>query len=134
MLHLDARGWLLEGPGNLYASCCWPGEVKAWERHDRAEALWCVWGQARVVVATEHGVWASERAADEGKPPVDRVWRFEERVVGPLSPGVVRVPGGAWHGYAAAGPGPCVVVGVPDAPFDPAAHERAAPADVPFEW
>lgn len=157
-LHLDARGWLMatdrafEGMNVAYAypTCCFPGVVKAWHRHrEHTDRLWCVSGMARVVICQLKS-WAEDELLEavakqeellpEGQrfkaledwPYVGR--DFQEFVIGPLSPKVVVIPPGWWHGFTPVGNEPCVIVNAPDMPYDPGDEERLAIGAIPFPW
>jgi len=132
-LHVDARGWLMVGPEGgayTYATCCLPGAVKAWHRHqEHTDRMWCVSGTARIVTAV---LWGGEDA--EPDDVVTMWYEVKEHIVGPLSPKMVTVPPGVWHGFEALGGEPCVIVNCPDAPYDPDDEEKAPPDAIPFGW
>jgi len=141
-LHLDARGWLVElckeqPIDYVYATCCFPGAVKGWHRHvAHTDRLTCVAGAARVVAIQERYTarqW--HKALLSGSAPANGRWgEFFEAVIGPLSPKLVVIPPGWWHGFAAVGGGPCVVVNCPDLPYDPSDEERLPLEAIPFPW
>lgn len=123
---IDARGWLQQGPSGAYAyaTCCFPGAVKAWHRHKiHTDRLWCVSGLARVVVAVE-------QIADEAP---NGLYDIQEHVIGPLSPKLITIPPGVWHGFEAVG-GECVVINCPDMEYDPDDEIRMSVDSIPFKW
>jgi len=137
-LPVDERGWLMatdrafEGMEVAYSypTCCFPGVVKGWHRHEQHEdRMYCVQGLARVVVAHRRG--------DENAQPgsLQTIWyETKEWVSGPLSPRLVVIPPGWWHGFQALGREPCVIVNCPDRPYDPEDEEKMDLGAIPFEW
>jgi dTDP-4-dehydrorhamnose 3,5-epimerase len=152
---VDERGWLMatdrafEGMevAYSYATCCFPGVVKGWHRHTAHEdRMYCVSGLARVVTCQIES-WAEgelqeaiKRRKQEGQRPLfpedwPRVGRdFREFITGPLSPRLVVVPPGWWHGFQALNNEPCVIVNCPDQPYDPGDEEKMELGAIPFEW
>jgi dTDP-4-dehydrorhamnose 3,5-epimerase len=137
-LHLDTRGWLMatdkvfEGMKVAYAypTCCFPGVVKGWHRHkEHGDRMMCVSGTARVVVAHRRG----DEHADAGAL-VTMWYETHEFIIGPLSPKVVVIPPGWWHGFQALGGRECIIINAPDMPYDPDDEERIDIDEIPFEW
>ena len=134
-LHLDARGWLMATDGAfegldvayVYATHVFPGVVKAWHRHRlHADRLLCVEGVARIVAAR---VVSGEPDMGPGSL-VTSYYDVREFVAGPLSPKLVVVPPGWWHGFS----GPCTIVNAPSLPYDPEDEERLDWDAIPFDW
>lgn len=135
-LHVDARGWLmatdkvLENVAYAYATCCLPGAVKAWHRHAKhTDRMFCVSGMARVVLVTTNA--HADYFLETGKYSP---FGGEEYVIGPLAPKLITVPPGTWHGFAALGNEPCVIINCPDMPYDPDDEEKVLVNVIPFEW
>jgi dTDP-4-dehydrorhamnose 3,5-epimerase len=142
-LHLDARGWLMacnEDMGHIsyaYATMCNPGVVKGWHRHAaHTDRLMCVWGMARIVTLR---ISSAEPDMGPGSLVTSMcVWGswydFQETVAGPLNPAVVVVPPGTWHAFTPAGVEPCVIVNMPDMPYDPEDEEKVELGRFPYDW
>ena len=135
--HLDARGWLcevarasLEGEiAQVYVTTCNPGVVKGWHRHElQTDRLFCAHGAARVVVGR------AQHASTDRLLTTNSFEVVEDVVIGPESPGLVVIPPGLWHAFAAVGPGHCVIVNAVDREYDGTDEERAALSAFPFDW
>lgn len=110
-LMLDDRGFLMEMLrsdweefekfGQTYVTMCLPGIKKSFHYH-RAQVDFfnCVWGTSKVVLY-------------DNRPDSSTKGLINEFVIGPLNPTMVRIPNLVWHGFAAVGNEPALIVNCP---------------------
>jgi dTDP-4-dehydrorhamnose 3,5-epimerase len=107
----DDRGWSLMNQlkgvmtpaGQINFSCQHPGVVKAWHRHKKQTDFWmCVQGHIKA------GVWRDGES-----------WAWMA-VLGEMSPAVLVIPPGLWHGAATVGSVPAGLLYYVTHAYDPA--------------
>jgi len=107
----DARGFLMElmrpdWPefiqwGQVYATMCYPGVVKGWHYHyHQIDSFNCVCGMGKVVLF-------------DNRPNSPTNGIINEFIIGPLNPKMVQIPNFVWHGFAAVGPEPAIIINCP---------------------
>lgn len=132
----SSRGRLMEvqrsdepsfpGFGQAYVTSSYPGVVKAWYRHQRqVDQITAVTGMIRLVLFDDRPGSASRGA-------------LQEVLLGDLSPRLVQIPPGIWHGFQAIGTAEAFLLHLNSLPFDFEApdEDRLAIDDptVPFTW
>lgn len=111
---LDDRGYLCEllrsdDPefvkfGQAYISTTTPGTIKAFHRHfHKTDHIACVAGQVKLVVVS-----------DDTQELV--IWEYH---LSPMSPKLITVPPGLWHGWQCVGTVEAVLVSVTTDAYDP---------------
>ena len=133
--HLDDRGWLTEllrsddphyaGFGQVYACALHPGAIKAWHRHQwQEDAQACLVGAVKLVCA--------ERDIVEGE------WYVQEVYLSPLTPRLVVIARGTWHGVQNVGEGTAMMLNIPTCVYDrerPDEERLEAHGGIPgYDW
>ena len=112
---VDERGYLQEilrcddeaflKFGQVYLSVCNPGIVKAWHAHRSQTDYFCVVsGNAKV------GLW-------DGRPESPTYKQVQSLVTGELNPTLICIPPLVWHGFAALGATPAMLLNVVTEPY-----------------
>ena len=107
----DARGFLMElmrpdWPefiqwGQVYATMCYPGVVKGFHYHYlQIDSFNCVCGMGRIVLF-------------DNRPDSPTNGIINEFIIGPLAPKLVQIPNLVWHGFAAVGNEPAIIINCP---------------------
>lgn len=133
---VDDRGYLMEilrdddelflKFGQVYISACFPGVVKAWHCHQKQWDNFCVIsGNAKI------GLY-------DGRADSPTRGQVQALVIGELNPVLVQIPPFVWHGFAAIGNQPAVMLNIPTEHYNYEAPDelRRPPFDpeIPFEW
>jgi len=107
----DARGFLMEimrpdWPefiqwGQVYATMCYPGVVKGFHyHHKQIDSFNCIAGMGRVVLF-------------DNRPGSPTNGIINEFIIGPMNPKMVQIPNLVWHGFAAVGDQPAIIINCP---------------------
>ena len=124
----DDRGFLMEMMrpdwdefeqwGQVYATMCLPGTIKSFHYHYRQVDFFnCVSGTAKVVLF-------------DNRPDSWTKGYINEFVIGPLQPKMVRIPNLVWHGFAAVGNEPAIIVNCPTEKYN---YEEPDEFRAPFD-
>lgn len=110
----------------VYLTSTYPGVVKAWYRHHRqVDQLASISGLTRL-------------ALFDGRPDSPTYRLVQEIYLGELSPRLVRIPPGVWHGFQAVGTQEAFLLHLNSHGFDPTHpdEDRLAANDpqIPFVW
>jgi dTDP-4-dehydrorhamnose 3,5-epimerase len=132
---LDDRGYLYEilradDPeyvkfGQAYISTTTPGTIKAFHRHfHKTDHIACVAGQVKLVVVREN--------INKGDPP----FTVFEYHLSPISPKLVTIPPGLWHGWQSVGSVEAVLLSITTEVHDSnnKDEERVPAIDNPFGY
>ncbi len=132
----DDRGFLMEMLrsdwaefrefGQAYVTACYPGVVKAWHYHkEQWDHFICVHGMAKVVLYDPR----------EGSPTRGTGARLH---IGMLNPRLVVIPPLVYHGFAAEGQEPAMIVNIPTKLYNyEHPDEHRLPYDdpsIPYAW
>jgi dTDP-4-dehydrorhamnose 3,5-epimerase len=114
------------GFGQAYVTSTYPGVVKAWYRHSvQVDQIAVVTGLLKLVLYDDR-----EGSASHGM--------VQEVVLGDVTPRLVRIPPGVWHGFQATGDREAFALHLNTVPFDPAGpDEERLPPDsdlIPYSW
>jgi dTDP-4-dehydrorhamnose 3,5-epimerase len=129
--HVDQRGHLMEifradDPtftqfGQTYITTCNPGIVKAWHRHSLQDDNMCVIHGMGLI-----GLWDEE---------TDETMSI---FAGELTPRLVHIPAGIWHGFTPANNHSITVLNVTTHPYNydsPDEHRLSVDYElIPFDW
>jgi dTDP-4-dehydrorhamnose 3,5-epimerase len=112
--------------GQVYVSTTYPGVVKAWHLHKvQEDNFCCVKGMVKLVLYDSR-----EESPTKGT--------VTEYFIGDLSPKLVRVPAGVYHGWKCISQEESIVVNVPTEPYHrESPDEYRAPwdtPDIPYSW
>lgn len=131
-LYLDDRGYLYEilrtddsfvkNIAQYYVSAINPGAVKGFHKHSiQTDYVCCVYGQIKLALVYTEG---------PGK------YRIENHHLSPLSPKLVVIEPGVYHGWMCIGNEPAIVVNAASHLHDKANpdEERIPPHDNPFGY
>lgn len=132
--HVDERGYLLEilrsdhpdfqGFGQVYASACLPGMVKAWHAHrNQTDYFCCIAGNVKI------GLY-------DKRPDSPTCMLSETIVCGEMAPKLVIVPPLVWHGFMALGTETAVVLNMPNQLYNYASPDelRASLSEFNYKW
>lgn len=132
----DERGFLMEmmrndDPffeqfGQVYVTSCNPGFVKGWHYHNKqVDNMVVVKGTAKVVLY-------DRREDSPTKGMINEFLMGEENRI------LLKIPAGVMHGFECAGKEPCMIVNVPNNPYDyKQPDELKIPfdtKDIPYRW
>jgi dTDP-4-dehydrorhamnose 3,5-epimerase len=115
-VHADERGRLFEilrsdesmfkRFGQVYVSVCNQGYVKGWHYHKKQTDMFCVvQGRAKIVLV-------------DTRPDSSTNGQYEEYVLDAGSPQLLAIPPGVVHGMECASEGECMILNVPDLPYN----------------
>jgi dTDP-4-dehydrorhamnose 3,5-epimerase len=112
--------------GQVYVSTTYPGVVKAWHLHKvQDDNFCCVKGMVKLVLYDSR----------EDSPTKGTITEY---FIGELSPKLVRVPAGVYHGWKSISQEESIVVNVPTEPYNrESPDEYRAPwdtPDIPYSW
>lgn len=129
--YLDDRGHLYEilrsddpefvNFGQVYLSTTTPGTIKAFHRHFRkTDHIACVAGQVKLVVIS-------------GEPfcSAPKIWEYH---LSPMSPKLITVPPGLWHGWQSVGPVEAILISITTEPHNPTDKDEERVAAVENPW
>ncbi len=125
--YLDDRGFLFEilrsddkefvKFGQVYLSTTTPGTIKAFHRHFRkTDHITCVAGQVKLVVV-------------DGLEP--RIWEYH---LSPMSPKLITIPPGLWHGWQAIGSVEALLISITTEPHNPEDKDEERVPAVENPW
>ena len=132
----DNRGFLMEmmrtdwpefkNFSQSYVTCCYPRVIKAWHYHKKQiDHFVCLSGMAHVVLYDDR----------QDSPTKGEINEFH---IGPLSPSLLVIPNFVWHGFAAEGSDPALIVNFPTELYDyqtPDEYRKEYDdPDIPFDW
>jgi dTDP-4-dehydrorhamnose 3,5-epimerase len=114
------------GFGQAYATSTYAGVIKAWYRHKtQVDQIVVITGLLKLVLYD-----------DRDDSPTNGV--VQEVVLGDLSPRLVRIPPGIWHGFRAIGGREAFVLHLNSVPYSPDSpdEERVSPDSdlIPYRW
>jgi dTDP-4-dehydrorhamnose 3,5-epimerase len=134
--HVDERGYVMEilrsdeaiyqKFGQVYISASFPGLIKAWHCHKiQTDYFCCIAGNLKI------GMY-------DGREDSPTYGETQTIVIGELSPMVVSIPPGVWHGFRAVGNQTAVVVNIPTEVYRAdQPDELRIPVDdpsIPYTW
>jgi len=133
-LVLDVRGFLMEimrpdWPefkqwGQVYCTMCNSGSQKGFHFHyKQVDSFNCIWGTSKVVLF-------------DNRPGSPTNGIINEFIIGPMNPKMVQIPNLVWHGFAAVGNEPALIVNCPTEMYNYKEPDefRCPPNSFGYEW
>ena len=110
---------LTGGIAEVYASLCYPGQMKGWHYHHRMNMVYtCVQGIAQVVVAD---------------PSLDEM-RYRTHFIGEGVDACISIPAQTWNAFRAVGNTPCLIINCTDMVHDPEEIMRKRDIEMDYKW
>lgn len=112
--------------GQVYVTTAYPGVIKAWHAHeDQEDNIACIEGMIKLVLYDER----------ENSPTKGMINEF---FIGNYNLLLVHIPKRVWHGFKNIGEKECIVINIPDKPYNhKKPDEKRRPfntPEIPYNW